>query len=73
MFNLEPQFPSDYELANQYTSTSPNVPFVSTLIVERLAGERLIGSADEFGRVLDNTFHIRPPAPVAEIFARFGG
>ncbi len=95
VFNLEPQIPSDYELANWYTSTSPSVPFVSTLIIERLAGdrryklvnnrfiietrdgevadERVIGSADEFGRVLDQTFHISPPAPVQDIFARFGG
>lgn len=95
VFNLEPQLPSDYELANWYTSTSPSVPFVSTLIIERLASDRryklvnnrfiietrdgevadeqVIGSADEFGRVLDQTFHISPPAPVREIFARFGG
>jgi N-hydroxyarylamine O-acetyltransferase len=95
VFNLEPQIPSDYELANWYTSTSPRVPFVSTLIIERLASdrryklvnnrftietrdgevvdERVISSADDFGRVLDQTFRISPPAPVREIFARFGG
>jgi N-hydroxyarylamine O-acetyltransferase len=94
-FNLEPQFPADYELANWYTSTSPTVPFVSTLIMERLASdrryklvnnrfiienrdgavadERMIRSAEDFGLVLDQTFRITPPAPVAEIFARFGG
>jgi len=95
VFNLEPQIESDYELANWYTSTSPNVPFVSTLIIERLASgrryklvnnrfiietrdgevaeDRVIDSADEFGRLLDETFHISPPASVQEIFARFGG
>ena len=35
-FNLEPQIPADFELANYYTSTSPNVVFTSTLIVERV-------------------------------------
>jgi N-hydroxyarylamine O-acetyltransferase len=95
VFNLEPQFPSDYELANWYTSTSPKVPFMGTLIMERLtrdrryklvnnrliieacngevASERLIGSAEEFGQFLEQTFHISPPAPPQEIFARFGG
>jgi N-hydroxyarylamine O-acetyltransferase len=94
VFNLEPQFPSDYELANWYTSTSPRAPFVGTLIMERLtrdrryklvnnrliietrnaevASERVIGSAEEFGQVLDQTFHISPPAPAHEIFARLG-
>jgi N-hydroxyarylamine O-acetyltransferase len=40
VFNLEPQLPSDYELANWYTSTNPNVPFMDTLIMERLTCER---------------------------------
>jgi N-hydroxyarylamine O-acetyltransferase len=35
-FNLEPQIPADFELANYYASTSPNVPFTSMLIVERV-------------------------------------
>jgi N-hydroxyarylamine O-acetyltransferase len=94
IFNLEPQLPSDYEVANWYTSTNPKAPFVSTLIMERLtsdrryklvdnrltvqtrdgvvADERVIGSADEFGQVLDQTFHISPPASAQEIFARLG-
>src|ERR1700722_19032570 len=94
VFNLEPQLPSDYELANWYTSTNPAMPFVSTLIMERLSRdrryklvndrlivetsnaevseERVIGSAEEFGRVLDQTFHISLPAPAQEIFARLG-
>jgi N-hydroxyarylamine O-acetyltransferase len=94
VFNLEPQLPSDYELANWYTSTNPSVPFVSTVIMERLtrdrryklvnnrfiiqtrdgevADERVIGSADEFGQVLDQTFHISPPVSAQEIFARLG-
>jgi N-hydroxyarylamine O-acetyltransferase len=39
-FNLEPQIPSDFELANYYTSTSPNVPFTNTLIMERVGRDR---------------------------------
>ena len=92
VFNLEPQVPSDYELANWYTSTNPNVPFVGTLIMERLTRERryklvnrrhiiesrdgqvleerLIGSADELARILDQTFHVSPPATAQEIFER---
>ena len=40
VFNLEPQVPSDYELANWYTSTNPSAPFISTLILERLTSDR---------------------------------
>jgi N-hydroxyarylamine O-acetyltransferase len=40
IFNLEPQLPSDYEVANWYTSTSPRAPFVGTLIMERLTSDR---------------------------------
>jgi N-hydroxyarylamine O-acetyltransferase len=40
VFNLEPQLPSDYELANWYTSTNPNAPFSRTLIMERLTPGR---------------------------------
>jgi N-hydroxyarylamine O-acetyltransferase len=94
VFNLEPQVPSDYELANWYTSTNPAAPFMSTLIMERLtrdrryklvdkrlivqlrdgvvADERVIGNADEFGQILDQTFRISPPVPAQEIFARLG-
>ena len=82
VFNLEPQIPADYELGNWYTSTNPRLPFVGTLIMERLtrdrryqlvnnrltiqtrdgevADEREIKSADEFGRVLEQTFHVSP-------------
>jgi N-hydroxyarylamine O-acetyltransferase len=35
-FNLEPQLPADYELANYYTSTSPQALFTSNLIMERV-------------------------------------
>ena len=77
------------------TSTNPNVPFPSTLIIERVAGgkrhklinarfiveirdgvvtdDRKIGSADGFGRVLDETFRICPPVPVGGFFGRFDG
>ena len=95
VFNLEPQIQSDYELGNWFTSTSPLVPFLSTLIMERIGGdrrykltnrrftieardgevvvERPIDSADEFGRLLDETFDVLPPAPAEEVFARIGG
>jgi N-hydroxyarylamine O-acetyltransferase len=35
-FNLEPQFPVDYEMANYFVATNPGSPFVSTLMVARL-------------------------------------
>jgi N-hydroxyarylamine O-acetyltransferase len=40
VFNLEPQLPSDYELGNWFTSTSPLVPFTGTLILERLSADK---------------------------------
>lgn len=40
VFDLTPQIPSDYELSNWYTSTSRNVPFTSTLVAERVSGDR---------------------------------
>jgi N-hydroxyarylamine O-acetyltransferase len=91
-FNLEPQIHSDIELANQYTSTSPLVPFTSMLIMERvskdkrykminrrfaietrdgeLSEDRVIGSPDEFGRVIEEVFRIELPAPAAKLFTR---
>jgi N-hydroxyarylamine O-acetyltransferase len=39
-FNLEPQFPSDFELGNYYTSTNPAAPFLHVLIMERLAADK---------------------------------
>jgi N-hydroxyarylamine O-acetyltransferase len=39
-FNLEPQYASDYELANWFTSTNPQAPFLNFLIVERLDADR---------------------------------
>lgn len=38
VFDLEPQIPSDYELGNWYTSTSPLAPFPNVLIMERVSG-----------------------------------
>jgi N-hydroxyarylamine O-acetyltransferase len=35
-----PQLPSDYELGNWFTSTSPQAPFPTTLIMERLTPDR---------------------------------
>jgi N-hydroxyarylamine O-acetyltransferase len=40
VFDLVPQLPSDYELGNWYTSTSSRVPFTSTLVMERIIGDR---------------------------------
>jgi N-hydroxyarylamine O-acetyltransferase len=40
VFDLEPQIPSDYELGNWFTSTSPRAPFVSVLIMERVGRDR---------------------------------
>jgi N-hydroxyarylamine O-acetyltransferase len=40
VFNLEPQFQSDYELSSWFTSTSALVPFTSTLIMERVSSEK---------------------------------
>jgi N-hydroxyarylamine O-acetyltransferase len=40
VFNLEPQIQSDYELGNWFTSTSPLVPFISTLIMERVSSDK---------------------------------
>ena len=39
-FNLEPQLPSDYELGNWYTSTSPQAPFQHFLIMERVTADK---------------------------------
>jgi N-hydroxyarylamine O-acetyltransferase len=40
VFNLEPQIQSDYELGNWFTSTSPLVPFLSMLIMERVSSDK---------------------------------
>lgn len=39
VFDLVPQLPSDHELGNWYTSTSPQAPFVNVLIMERLSDD----------------------------------
>jgi N-hydroxyarylamine O-acetyltransferase len=92
VFNLERQLQSDFELGNWYTSTSPLVPFTSSLIMERVSSgkryklinrrftielrdgvaevERSIGSAAEFGEILDEIFHVTPPVPAEQIFSR---
>ena len=36
VFNLEPQFPSDAEQANWFTSTNPATPFPNNVIIERV-------------------------------------
>jgi N-hydroxyarylamine O-acetyltransferase len=38
-FNLEPQFPVDFEVANHYVSTHPSSRFVQTLTVQRSTSE----------------------------------
>ena len=40
VFDLQPQLQSDYELGNWFTSTNPNIPLTTRLIMERLSGER---------------------------------
>jgi len=40
VFDLVPQIPSDFELGNWFTSTSPLAPFMHTLIMERLAADK---------------------------------
>ena len=40
MFDLVPQIQADYELGNYYTSTSPLVPFIGMLIMERLGRDK---------------------------------
>ncbi len=40
VFNLEPQIPSDYELGNWFTSTSPRAPFLHMLIMERVSSDK---------------------------------
>jgi N-hydroxyarylamine O-acetyltransferase len=39
-FDLEPPLPSDYELGNWYASTSPFVPFTSTLMMQRVSRDK---------------------------------
>jgi len=46
LFDLSPQIPADYEVANWYTSTSPAAPFLRTLIMERIAGEQRMKLVD---------------------------
>ena len=40
VFDLQPQLQSDYELGNWFTSTNPNIPLTTRLIMERLSGDR---------------------------------
>jgi N-hydroxyarylamine O-acetyltransferase len=39
VFDLAPQIQSDYELGSYFTSTSPDVPFSSMLVMERVAAD----------------------------------
>jgi N-hydroxyarylamine O-acetyltransferase len=38
VFDLQPQLQSDYELGNWFTSTNPNIPLTTRLILERITG-----------------------------------
>lgn len=40
VFDLAPQIQSDYELGSYFTSTSPDVPFSSTLVMERVGADK---------------------------------
>jgi N-hydroxyarylamine O-acetyltransferase len=40
VFDLQPQLQSDYELGNWFTSTNPNIPLTTRLILERVADGR---------------------------------
>lgn len=40
VFDLEPQLPADYDLSNWFTSTNPQMPFLGTAVLERLAETR---------------------------------
>jgi N-hydroxyarylamine O-acetyltransferase len=39
VFDLTPQLPADYAVANWFTSTHPEILFTNTLLAERLTGE----------------------------------
>jgi N-hydroxyarylamine O-acetyltransferase len=65
VFNLEPQIQSDFELGNWYTSTSPLVPFTSTLIMERVSsGKRY--------KLINRRFAIELRDGVAEVERSIG-
>ena len=40
VFDLQPQLPSDFEIGNWYTATSPLAPFLNRLIIERLSRDK---------------------------------
>jgi N-hydroxyarylamine O-acetyltransferase len=40
VFDLQPQLQADYELGNWFTSTNPNIPLTTRLILERLSGDK---------------------------------
>ena len=40
VFDLEPQIQSDYEVSSWFASTHPNLPFSTTLIMERVNSDR---------------------------------
>jgi N-hydroxyarylamine O-acetyltransferase len=94
VFDLVPQLQSDYELGSWYASTNPAVPFPTTLVMERVTGERryklvnrhlvieardgeqmstrTLESAEELGRVLDETFNVASPVPLDELYGIIG-
>jgi N-hydroxyarylamine O-acetyltransferase len=71
-FDLEPQFPSDYAVANHYVSTYAGSLFVNTLMVARLAPDSRLALADRRLTVLGVSSDKRELASVAELRAALG-
>jgi N-hydroxyarylamine O-acetyltransferase len=68
-FDLEPQFPSDYSVANHYVSTHPHSLFVNTLMVARLAPASRLALVDTRLTVHGASSKQRELATVAELRA----
>jgi N-hydroxyarylamine O-acetyltransferase len=64
----------NYLIAERLTETV-RYNLVNTRLVERgrdgSVTERILGSAGEFGEMLDTVFDIEPPAPAEAVFAKF--
>jgi N-hydroxyarylamine O-acetyltransferase len=68
-FDLEPQFPSDYSVANHYVSTHPRSLFVNTLMAARLAPTSRLALMDCRLTIHGATSEQRELASVAELRA----
>jgi len=76
--STSPLVPFTSKLIMERVSSSKRYKLLNRrLTVETPGGaveeERSIGSAAEFGRILDEIFHVTPPVPAEEIFMRVGG